>query len=88
MSEQPEVLVRFNTHHNVSDPHSKEWRVIIDGTEKLCNEILIFCPSKTSKNFMEEVGWKWHIQCLATEIEFEKDGHYDDDLHFKTITLK
>lgn len=88
MNPNPEVLIRFNTHHDVNNPHSKEWRVIINGEEKLCNEIDIQCSSKTSKNFIKGVGFKWHIQCLAQIIDFESDVFYSDQTHFNKITLR
>lgn len=88
MNSDLEVLIRFNTNFNNEDPHSKEWRVIVNGTEKLCNTIEIECSSKTSKNFIEGVGFKWHIQCNASELIFENDSHYDDDTHFNKIVIR
>lgn len=87
MNSELEVLIRFNTNYNQEDPHSKEWRVIVNGEEKLCNTIDIECSSKTSKNFIEGVGFKWHIQCDANKLIFEKDAHFDDETHFTKITI-
>jgi hypothetical protein len=66
------VKIRFNTNYKEGDG-SKEWRVIINGIENFCNHVIINCPSKTTKDFIEGVGDKWHISCEPKHIDYIKD---------------
>ena len=72
MKENLLVKIRFNTNYNPNDG-SKEWRVLINGFENFCNHVAIKCASKTTKDFIEGVGDKWHISCEASDIEYIKD---------------
>ena len=86
--EDLEVLIRFNTDFRGENPLSKEWRVLVNGEEKLCNNVIIQCSSRTSKNFIEGVGDKWHIKCDASTLEYISDDHHDDGKHFHQIIVR
>ncbi len=73
MSKKTLVKIRFNTKYSPTDPQSKEWRVIVSGLENFCNHITIHCPSHTSKDYIEDVGDKWHITCEAEQISYIPD---------------
>jgi hypothetical protein len=88
MKEKLIIKIRFNTNYKPDDG-SKEWRVLVNGFENFCNHVTINCPSKTSKDFIEGVGDKWHITCEATSIEYIKDEKLTTDsaILFKEIVL-
>jgi len=88
MQHKKNVKVRFNTNYKEGDG-SKEWRVIINGVEYFCNHVTINCASKTTKDFIEGVGNKWHISCEPTQIEYIKDEKIADNTAtlFKEIIL-
>jgi hypothetical protein len=73
------VKIRFNTYFKEGDVKVKEWRVIINGVENFCNHVSINCPSKTTKDFMEGVGYKWHISCEPKHIDYIKDERITDN---------
>ncbi len=87
MKDSIEVLIRYNTNHIEGNPLSKEWRVLINGIEKQCNNVIINCSSKTSKNQIADVGLKWHIKCDAQKIDFISDDSHKDEIHFKEIVI-
>lgn len=61
-----EVKIRYNTNAvNSDDLH---WRVIIDGVEHLAREVSINTPTHTTKDFIKEVGEKWHITTKCKSI--------------------
>lgn len=67
-----EVKIRFNTdHHAITNP--KKWRLIIDGHEKLVDEINIVGKCHTTSDDMEKVGLKHHISCVAKSIIYTTD---------------
>ena len=67
-----EVKIRFNTdHHAITNP--KKWRLIIDGQEKLVDEINILGKCHTTSDDMEKVGLKHHISCVAKTIVYKND---------------
>jgi hypothetical protein len=68
-----QIKIRFNTNYKEEDTQTKEWRVIVNGVENFCNHVTVNCPSKTSKDFIEGVGNKWHISCEANSIEYVQD---------------
>ncbi len=74
MSQKQEVKIRFNTGYSEADPSTKEWRVLINGKEHFCNHVRVNCPSQTSRDLIEGVGQKWHISCVAANIEYIKDS--------------
>ncbi|HXU28101.1 MAG TPA: hypothetical protein VN698_12800 [Bacteroidia bacterium] len=73
MKERLQIKIRFNTNYREEDTQTKEWRVIVNGVENFCNHVSVNCPSKTSKDFIEGVGNKWHISCEAERIEYVQD---------------
>jgi len=73
MKERLQVKIRFNTNYKENDILTKEWRVIVNGVENFCNHVTVNCPSKTSKDYIEGVGNKWHISCEANSIEYMQD---------------
>ena len=88
MKEKLLVKIRFNTNYKPDDG-SKEWRVLVNGFENFCNHVIINCPSKTSKDFIEGVGDKWHITCEANSIEYVKDENLTTNsaILFREIVL-
>jgi hypothetical protein len=89
MKEKLFVKIRFNTNYKEEDVQTKEWRVIVNGVENFCNHVTVNCPSKTSKDFIDGVGNKWHISCEATGIEYIKDENLttNSTILFKEIIL-
>lgn len=67
-----EVKIRFNTdYHAITNP--KKWRLIIDGQERLVDEINIIGKCSTTSDNMEKVGLKHHISCTAESIIYTND---------------
>ena len=89
MENKLQVKIRFNTNYKEGDNEIKEWRVIVDGVENFCNHVTVNCPSKTSKDFIEGVGNKWHISCEANDIEYIEDKSIKNSIprSFKEIIL-
>ena len=86
------VSIRYNTK---SDGEHNTWRVICDGVEYLTNKVLIKGTVESSKDFIEDVGFKHHVtvyDALVTHtVEFSliescKKTLYKDIL--KTITYR
>ena len=73
MAEKITVKIRFNTNYKEGDPKIKEWRVLVNGFENFCNHVTVNCPCKTTKDFIEGIGDKWHISCEPKSIEYIKD---------------
>jgi len=69
-----EVRIRFNTNYD-SVINTKKWRLIIDGDEKLVDEIQIIGKCFTSSEIMEEVGLKHHIGCKAKSIAYDMEDN-------------
>ena len=61
------VLIRYN-NENTSNLF---WRVIIDGKEHAASEIVIWCPTHTSENTLEDGRVKHHICCFPKKIQWE-----------------
>jgi len=64
-----QVKIRYNT--SASSETDLQWRVIIDGVERLASDIHINCKSWTSKDYIEGIGWKWHISCEPKGISWK-----------------
>lgn len=60
------IDIRFNTNYPQKSKY--EWRLIIDGTEQLVNNIRIDSPTYTTSDFIEGVGMKWHLTTHAEEV--------------------
>ncbi len=52
--------IRYNTH---STDESNRWRLVCDGNEIQVSNIIINSETKTTKDFIEGVGEKWHVTC-------------------------
>jgi hypothetical protein len=63
-----EVKIRYNT--NAKSDDILHWRVIINGVEHLASNVIINCMTRTTKDYIEGVGDKWHISCNPTQIEW------------------
>lgn len=89
MEKSLSVKIRFNTYFKEGDAKIKEWRVIVNGIENFCNHVTINCPSRTTKDFIEGIGDKWHISCEPAHIEYIKDEKITDNTPnlFKEIVL-
>jgi len=66
-----EVKIRYNTNAKNSD--DLHWRVLIDGKEFLAKNVEINTPTYTTKDFIKEVGEKWHITTKANSITWKGD---------------
>jgi hypothetical protein len=64
-----EVKIRFNTNAKADDP--LKWRVLIEGVEHLTSSVRINCPARTTKDYVEGLGDKWHITCNPSKVEWE-----------------
>ena len=60
------VDIRFNTNYPEKSLYA--WRLLIDGEEKLVNQIRCEVPTYTTSTFIEGHGMKWHISCEANEV--------------------
>ena len=65
-----DVKIRFNT--NYPEKSDKKWRLIVFGTEKLVDEIVLQCQSYTSTDTIEEGVIKHHISALCTQVKYEE----------------
>ena len=54
--------IRYNTQ---SKDDSDRWRLVSDGKETLVSNIIIDSNVKTTKDFIEGVGDKYHITCTG-----------------------
>lgn len=62
-----QIKIRYN--NDCKDGESY-WRAIINGTEHHLSEIIINCPCKTTKDWMEEKQeYKWHITVSANNYK-------------------
>lgn len=52
--------IRYNTHPT---NESNRWRLVCDGNEIQVSNIIINSETKTTKDFIEGVGEKWHVTC-------------------------
>lgn len=61
-----DVKIRFNT--DSGDDESVRWRVLVDGIEHKCHSVQIDVPCETTKDYINNVGDKWHISFKADEM--------------------
>ena len=55
--------IRYNTN---SKDDSTSWRLIDDGEEILVSDVFITSQTRTTKNFIDEIGdYKYHISCTG-----------------------
>ena len=60
------VNIRYNT--NAAEGDILHWRVVIDGIEYLASDVEVNTKLWTTKDFIEGIGWKWHITCESDTI--------------------
>ena len=69
------VKIRYNT--NYPKTSSQKWRVIINDTQYLVDEIEMDCKSYTSQDIVKgddgQDVEKFHLSCEANSIEFQID---------------
>jgi len=61
--------IRYNT---LSTSDKDSWRLICSDEEILVSNIIIKSKAITTKDFIEELGWKYHVTC--TGVLKVKDG--------------
>jgi uncharacterized membrane protein len=61
--------IRYNTQ---STDNTNRWRLISDGNEILVSDVIINTQAKTTENFIDGIGNKYHITCNG--ILTVKDG--------------
>jgi hypothetical protein len=60
------VNIRYNT--NAKENDTLHWRVLIDGVEHLASEVEVNTKLYTTKDWIEGVGYKYHITCHSNNI--------------------
>ncbi len=60
MIEQKTYQIRYNT---ASKDDSESWRLICNGEETLVSDIVITSKTRTTKDFIKDLGNKYHITC-------------------------
>ena len=60
MDEQKTYQIRYNT---ASTDDSQSWRLVCDGKETLVSDIVITSKTRTTKDYIENLGNKYHITC-------------------------
>lgn len=60
MNKEKTYQIRYNTH---SKDDNESWRLICDGKEVLVSDIVITSKTKTTKDYIENLGNKYHITC-------------------------
>jgi hypothetical protein len=65
------ISIRYNTKAKEND--TLHWRVVIDGIETLASDVEVNTRLWTTKDWIEEVGWKWHITCESTDIQWDEN---------------
>jgi hypothetical protein len=60
------INIRYNTKATETD--TLHWRVLINGVETLASEVEVNTKLKTTKDWIEGVGYKWHITCQSDNI--------------------
>jgi hypothetical protein len=64
------VNIRYNT--KATDTDTLHWRVLINGVESLASDVEIHNVSvRTTKDYIEGVGEKWHITCESNNIQWQ-----------------
>jgi hypothetical protein len=63
------VNIRYNT--NAKDTDILHWRVLINEVEYLASEVEVNVKLRTTKDWIEGVGYKWHITCESDNIQWQ-----------------
>ena len=85
--------IRYNTQSLNSED---KWRLICDGEEFLVSNIIIDSQVKTTRDFIEGLGDKYHITCEGhleiknnyAHIQIKRDDNAIKRHIFKTITYR
>lgn len=64
------IKIRFNTE-KLTDPNCPPWRVIINGVERLAEEVRMEVPSFTSEDEIAPGLIKWHVNCVGIPVWIE-----------------
>jgi hypothetical protein len=70
-----DVKIRYNT---VCDDNHMYWRILINGVEHTCSNVLIETPMHTTIDTVydptrEKMVTKHHISCMASEVIWKGD---------------
>jgi hypothetical protein len=63
------INIRYNTKAKEND--TLHWRVVINGVESLASDVEVNVKLRTTKDWIEGVGWKWHISCESDNIQWQ-----------------
>jgi uncharacterized membrane protein len=85
--------IRYNT---TSTDDSNRWRLLCNGKEIQVSDIIINAETKTTKDFIEGVGEKWHITCKGVltlkdnvaYIDYKRSDNFVARHLAKTITWR
>lgn len=85
--------IRYNT---VSTDDTNRWRLLCDGEEIQVSDIIINAETKTTKDFIEGVGEKWHVTCKGVltlrdniaYIDYKRSDNFVARHLAKTITWR
>jgi uncharacterized membrane protein len=85
--------IRYNTN---STDDSNRWRLLCNGYEILVSDIIINAETKTTKDYIEGVGEKWHVTCKGVltlkdnvaYIDYKKSDNFVARHLAKTITWR
>jgi|LakMenE18May11ns_1017448.scaffolds.fasta_scaffold9237078_2 hypothetical protein len=65
------VKIRYNT--NATEADQLHWRVLINGNETLASHVEVNTKLWSTKDFIEGVGYKWHLTCESDNIQWQGD---------------
>lgn len=93
MNNTKKYHIRYNTQ---SSSEKDRWRLIDGNKENLVSNIIIDSQTKTTKDFIEGVGDKYHITCEGylnikddvAHIQIKRDDNAVKRHVFKTITYR
>jgi len=91
--DQKTYQIRYNT---ASKDDSESWRLICDGEEILVSDIIITSKTRTTKDYIENIGNKYHITCEGILNIKDNVAHIETKRHdnpnlrhlLKTITYR
>lgn len=85
--------IRYNTQ---SKDDSNRWRLLCGGQEIQVSDIIINSQTKTTKDYIEGVGEKWHVSCKGVltlkdnvaYIDYKRPDNFVQRHLAKTITWR
>ena len=83
-------------YYTTSTDDSNRWRLLCNGKEIQVSDIIINAETKTTKDFIEGVGEKWHITCKGVltlkdnvaYIDYKRSDNFVARHLAKTITWR